>query len=128
MIRTVGVQDAADVHAIIVSSLGYSCEPAVVEGRIAALAGDERLVSLVHEDTKTGRVDGFIHGMRYDTLHSEGGWDVISLAVAPEAQSRGVGKALLGAVEEQVVRQGGCYVRLNSIVQRIAAQRYAHCG
>ena len=54
-----------------------------------ALAGSEHCISLVWQDDQTGQVCGFIHALRYDTLHNEGGWDVVSLAVAPELQGRG---------------------------------------
>ena len=129
MIRAITAQDAPSVHAIITQSLGYDCELSVVERRIVALSADERCISLVHEDEETGEVDGFIHALRYDTLHSEGGWDVISLAVAPQAQGRGVGRRLLAACEQEVLRRGGSYVRLNSRVARTKAHGfYEHVG
>ena len=72
---------------------------------------------------------GFIHALRYDTLHSEGGWDVVSLAVVPAWQSRGIGRKLLEALEERVLAGGGSYVRLNSRVERTEAHGfYEHLG
>ena len=63
------------------------------------------------------------------TLHNEGGWDVVSLAVAPELQGRGIGKQLLAAVEERVRADSGTFVRLNSRVERTDAHGfYEHLG
>lgn len=128
MIRDVRPADAHDVWAIITQSLGYTSGEAVVRRRISYLAEDQRCISLVHEDAD-GRVTGFIHALRYDTLHNEGGWDVISLAVLPAYQGEGVGKRLLGALEERVAACGGSFVRLNSRVERVDAHGfYEHVG
>lgn len=129
MIRKIAPDDASAVWEIITRSLGYSCDKEVVARRIAQLADDPHYLSLVYIDDASSAVQGFIHALRYDTLHSEGGWDVISLAVLPEAQGTGVGKALLSALEQQVARDGGRYVRLNSRVERTAAHGfYEHLG
>ena len=122
MIREIAENDAGDVCAIIRASLGYACEPRVVRERIASLAGDGHCISLVDEEE--GEVRGFIHALRYDTLHRFGGWDVVSLAVAPAWQSSGVGSALLSALEREVARRGGSYVRLNSRMEREEAHRF----
>ena len=129
MIRNIEPADAAAVWEVITRSLGYSCEEDVVSRRIGELAGDPRCITLVWEDEAAGRACGFIHALRYDTLHSEGGWDVISLAVVPERQGSGVGRALLAALEAEVRARGGSYVRLNSRVERTEAHGfYEHLG
>ena len=129
MIREIAPNDAPVVWEIITRSLGYTCDKEVVARRIEQLADDPHYLSLLYADDESGEVLGFIHAVRYDTLHSEGGWDVISLAVLPEAQSRGVGKALLSAFEGCVLDNGGRFVRLNSSVQRTEAHGfYEHLG
>ena len=128
MIRPVEPRDAAPLHEIFTSSLGYTCTPEVIRERIEELHGDPRFVSLVWEDENRS-VHGFIHAMRYDTLHSLGGWDVISLAVTPSEQGKGIGHQLLKACEQEVLRRGGTYVRLNSRVERTEAHGfYEHMG
>ena len=128
MIRPVEPQDAASLHEIFTTSLGYSCTPEVIGERIDELRGDPRFVSLVCEDENSS-VQGFIHAMRYDTLHSLGGWDVISLAVAPSEQGKGIGRQLLEACEQEILSRGGTYVRLNSRVERTEAHGfYEHVG
>ena len=130
MIREARVGDAEALRDIFVASLGYEgTQFEVVRQRIGQLAGDERCISLVWEDPDAGEVLGFIHALRYDTLHTEGGWDVISLAVAPAAQGKGIGQALLVACEAEAARRGGQFIRLNSSVQRTKAHAfYEHLG
>ena len=129
MIRPAEPRDAHAVHEAITTALGYTCTPEMVFERIAALAHDPHCVSLVWEDNTTGEVGGFLHALRYDTLHNVGGWDVVSLAVLPRLQGQGVGRALLCALEAQVVQQGGSFVRLNSRVERTEAHGfYEHLG
>lgn len=129
MIRRTVPDDATEVWEIITKSLVYTCDVAVVRRRIVELAGSPHCISLVWEDDTAHRVGGFIHALRYDTLHSEGGWDVVSLAVAPDMQGNGVGRQLLEALETLVCEQGGAYVRLNSRVERTEAHGfYEHVG
>jgi len=129
MIRRMNGADADAVWEIFVTSLGYSCTADVVRRRIADLEQDAHHVMLVWEDEATGSVDGFIHAERYETLHDEGGWNVIALAVMPRAQGNGIGRALLAAVEGLARDGGGAFVRLNSRVERVQAHGfYEHLG
>lgn len=64
---------------------------------------------IVHvAETLTGRgkgVEGYVcHG---PTPKSAGVWDLYWIAVDPAAQRKGIGRRLLGFVEEQVKREGG---------------------
>ena len=123
------IEDAPYVHQAIVQALGYTCAQSVVERRIEELQDARGCISLVGKDDASGEVCGFIHALRYDTLHSEGGWDVVSLAVVPSWQGRGVGRQLLEALEAEVRTRGGTYVRLNSRVERTDAHGfYEHVG
>lgn len=127
LIREIAEDDASAVAAIIVSSLGYATDEQIVRANIRALAHDDHYLTLVWEEGDA--VLGFIHAMRYDTLHRTGGWDVISLAVAPEAQGRGIGSALLKVCEARARERGGAYVRLNSRIEREDAHLfYEHRG
>jgi len=128
MIRAIEPTDASAVYDIITASLGYATSCDIVRERILQLACDPHYISLACEDD-AGVVQGFLHAVRYDTLHSVGGWDVISLAVRPDAQGMGIGKELLTALEERVRLAGGTYVRLNSRVERTDAHGfYEHVG
>ena len=129
MIRTPTPQDAPALWGIFTESLGYACTEDVIRKQIDALGGNEHCISLVWQDDETGRVGGFIHALRYDTLHNVGGWDVVSLAVAPDLQGRGIGRQLLAALEARVRAGTGTFVRLNSRVERTDAHGfYEHLG
>ena len=129
MIRSMRHEDASAVWDITVQSLGYSCERDVVARQIEKLADDSQYLCLVWVDDASGEVCAFLQAMKYETLHNEGGWDVVNLAVLPSRQGRGIGRELLGAFEEQAARQGGRFVRLNSRMERIGAHAfYEHVG
>ncbi len=129
MIRRMEVTDAPAVWQIITRSLGYDCSLETVERRIGTLAPDTHYLSLVWVNEGSQKVEGFLHACRYETLHRPGGWDVISLAVLPEAQGSGVGTELLAHFEDEARRLGGTYVRLNSRVERTSAHAfYEHRG
>lgn len=130
MIRGMREEDAERVCEIFISSLGYEdCTVDVVCRQIARLAMDPCHVALVHVGEQAGCVDGFIHAERYDTLHNEGGWNVIALAVDPSAQGRGIGRSLLECCEAKAKERGGSFVRLNSSLKRTAAHAfYEHVG
>lgn len=129
MIRKMEVADASAVWQIITRSLGYDCSLETLERRIGMLAADTHYLSLVWVNESSQKVKGFLHACRYETLHRPGGWDVISLAVLPEAQGSGVGTELLARFEDEARRLGGTYVRLNSRVERTAAHAfYEHRG
>lgn len=124
MIRRMMRDDAPAVWQIITRSLGYDCSLETVETRIDALAHDDHYLSLVWISEDHQHVEGFLHACRYETLHRPGGWDVISLAVMPEAQGTGIGSELLAHFEEEAKRLGGAYVRLNSRVERKTAHAF----
>ena len=130
MIRDASVEDAQAIQRIVFESLRYEdCKVDVVRRRIQELSTTDRCISLVWEDDDTGEVRGFIHALRFDTLHSEGGWDVVTLAVAPQYQGHGIGRSLLERFEDVARTRGGRFVRLNSNVTRSDAhQFYEHVG
>lgn len=129
MLREMRVEDAAAVHEIFTEALGYATSESVIANRIQELARDDRTLSLVWTDDDQTPPAGFIHAMRYETLHATGGWDVISLAVAPGRQGEGIGGALLAEAERELLERGATYVRLNSRMERTGAHGfYEHAG
>ena len=129
MIREAKAADARARHEVFTESLGYVTTEDVVRRRIEELSGNDGTISIVFVDDATDEVCGFLHAMRYETLHSEGGWDVISLAVRPMRQGSGIGTALLKAAEDIMRGRGATYVRLNSRMERVSAHAfYDHRG
>ena len=123
MIREIQTEDAPAIAAIICESLGYETDGETVGAQIATIASDGHYLSLVWVDDE-GTVVGFIHAVEYQTLHRDGGWDVISLAVARARQGEGIGSELLRGFEERIVQRGASYVRLNSRVERSLAHAF----
>ena len=129
MIREMRIEDAAAIHGIFTEALGYSTSVAVIAGRIEEFARDERTLSLVWTDDDGVPPAGFVHAMRYETLQAQGGWDVISLAVAPARQAQGIGRELLLEAERLLRERGATYIRLNSRMERTRAHGfYEHLG
>lgn len=70
------------------------------EGRISRVALDE-----------TGRVVGWIGGI---SMYDGNVWELHPLGVAPEQQGKGIGRALVADLEEQVRQRGGLTIWLGS--------------
>ena len=128
-VRPMREEDAWAVWDITTRALGYSCSEDIVRGQIAKLASDPHYLNLVWTDETTGEVLAFLQATEYETLHNHGGWDIINLAVLPERQQQGIGKALLAAFESIAKARGGRFVRLNSRLERTDAHAfYEHVG
>ena len=67
------------------------------------------------------RVLGFIQAEQYDLIYGGSGWNVIALAVSPEAGHRGIGRKLLESLEEEARKRNASFIRLNCNVSRTEA-------
>ena len=108
------------------SALGHRTAAELIKKNITKLASDDALYIAVYDD---GDVKGFIQAQRYDILYGESGYNIIALAVMPACQKRGIGKALLSALEYCAKQKGASFVRLNSRIEREDAHAfYEHLG
>ncbi len=129
MIRKIQTQDAQALELICRTSLGHETNTAFLTQRIQELSGDPTYYIAVYEDDSNHQVQGFIQAERYNLLYGENGWNVIALAVHPQAQSRGIGKKLLISLEEYAAGEGYTFIRLNcNIVRTEAHAFYQHVG
>lgn len=128
MIRTIRPEDASAVAAICERALGHRTSADLIARRTAELAGDDAyFIAVALNDQQD--VVGFIQAQRYDLLYGERGYNIIALAVAPEDQGQGFGRALLCALESHALSRGCTFVRLNSRVDRTDAHAfYEHLG
>lgn len=124
MIRNVKTEDADDIRVICGQSLGHETTSELIGIRIGELADSDQYYIAVYEDEGTHTVSGFIQAERYDLLYGGKGWNIIALAVAPEAQRRGIGGQLLASLGEHAERTGSTFVRLNSNVVREDAHAF----
>ena len=124
MIRNIRTEDAPALEHICRTALGHETTAGHLERRIRELSDDPCYHIAVYEDDGTHRVEGFIQAERYDLLYGENGWNVIALAVSPEARRRGIGKRLLASLEDRAAGRGDAFVRLNCNVARADAHAF----
>ncbi|OON68753.1 GNAT family N-acetyltransferase [Hymenobacter sp. CRA2] len=118
--RSATLADAAALAGLI-SLVGYPTDAAVLSRHLSNLtaAGDQVLVAELQ-----GRVAGYAHLHRMPFLHRAPDGRVVTLVVAEELRSQGLGRRLLQAAE-QVLRQWGCgRIEITSGFQREAAHRF----
>lgn len=109
MIRRAEGRDAAALAALL---RALNTEPGLHPERITAqrvardLIADARVVLLVTEEA--GLLEGFVSGHPYyDSGASRWGCIMNDLYVTPEARRRGLGRALVAALAQAAVEDGG---------------------
>ena len=68
MIREAVPGDHADVRALCERDLGYACDGELVRARLENLDGGRERVFVAEKD---GKVVGFVHVERYETVYAE---------------------------------------------------------
>ena len=124
MIRDIQLRDAQDLEYICRTSLGHDTTAALLEKRIEALSHNDNYRLLVYENGSGHQVLGFIQAEKYNLLYGEDGWNIIALAVSPEARRQGIGRQLLSALEAQAVKEGYAFIRLNCNIIRTDAHAF----
>jgi ribosomal protein S18 acetylase RimI-like enzyme len=121
-IRTAQRRDAADVAALL-GELGYPATEAQAAERIERLVPDASTLLIVAE------VDGEIAG--FGALHLQNlierddvGTHVAALVVAERFRRRGVGEALMNALEDEARAHGSRYLALNTAHRRADAHAF----
>jgi len=109
VIRRAEGRDAAALAAFLRAASTHP-ERVTAQGVTRDLIADARVVLLVADEG--GVVQGFVSGHpSYDSGASRWGFTMNDLFVAPEARRRGLGRALVAALAEQAVGDGGEYLR-----------------
>ena len=125
-IRKVEIGDAEAVRDISAEGLGYCCDLALVQKKIAGVNEAREAVFVAETD---GDVIGYIHVERYDVLYFETMANVLGLSVLEAYHKMGVGKALLFAAEDWARQNNIKMMRLNSGMNRTDAHGfYEHFG
>ena len=118
---------AVDVEAICVinkEALGYTFSPEETASQLAKLSQDPHHYLLGYEDDTSHELVGYIHAEVYESLYSKAGFNILALAVLPETQGQGIGRALLKELEKETKRRGYGFIRLNSADHRIGAHAF----
>ncbi len=127
VVRPATVDDFEAIYTLNRDGLGYDFAPEETRARlqyILAKTDNYLLVALMD-----GEVVGYIHAADYECTYAYSLKNILSLVVAEDRQGRGVGRALLEAVETWARDTGACGVRLVSGFSREKAHPfYLACG
>jgi predicted N-acetyltransferase YhbS len=124
-IRPALPEDAAAIETINAEALGYAYGDTAARLRRILQKPNDRMFAAVAD----GNVVGYIHGSDYDRTYGGPQKNVLTLAVLPAYQGRGVGRMLLERLERWAKDDGCAGVRLVSGFDRAAAHGfYLRCG
>lgn len=124
MIRPLELTDAQALQEINEMSLGYSFSLEKTKSQLVKLVADEGHFFRGFVDEASGRLVGYVHAERYESLYSDAGFNILALAVHPNFQGRKIGQQLMQALEEAARKEGLTFVRLNSASHRVEAHAF----
>jgi GNAT superfamily N-acetyltransferase len=121
-IREVSIEDAA-AASTLVTELGYPTQPAEMRERLVGLLADPSYSAFVAESD--GAPLGLAGGRVGRYFEKDGMYaQLVILVVAADAPERGIGSALLSAVEAWATSQGAKEITVNSGNHRDQAHRF----
>ena len=124
MLRDLKTTDVAAICEINKEALGYVFSLEETASQLARLSKDSHHFLLGYEDDASHELLGYVHAEVYESLYSKAGFNILALAVLPQAQGQGIGKSLLQGLEEEAKRRGYEFIRLNSADHRLDAHAF----
>ncbi|HER7286650.1 TPA: GNAT family N-acetyltransferase [Streptococcus pyogenes] len=124
MLRPLSKTDCPSLKEINDKALGYCVSLDLVESQFERLIEDCHHYFLAYADKDTDQLLGYVHAERYETLYASDGLNLLGLAVLPAYQRRGIGSALLRALESQAKQESIAFIRLNSASHRKEAHAF----
>ena len=124
MLRALKETDLASIYEINKEALGYTFSPEETASQLARLSQDSHHFLLGYEDPASHDLLGYVHAEVYESLYSNAGFNILALAVLPQMQGKGIGKALLQGLEQETEKRGYKFIRLNSADHRISAHAF----
>ncbi|KXT78810.1 GNAT family N-acetyltransferase [Streptococcus sp. DD13] len=124
MLRDLQETDVNAIGEINQEALGYSFSPEDTASQLARLSQDPHHFLLGFEDAGSHDLLGYVHAEVYESLYSKAGFNILALAVSPQAQGQGIGKSLLQGLEEEAKERGDAFIRLNSADHRLGAHAF----
>ena len=121
MLRDLKTTDVAAICEINKEALGYSFSLEETASQLAKLSQDSHHYLLGFEDSTSHDLLGYVHAEVYESLYSKPGFNILALAVLPQMQGKGIGKALLEGLEQEAKKRGYNFIRLNSADHRLGA-------
>jgi GNAT superfamily N-acetyltransferase len=127
VIRECCISDYNRIHDINQYSFGYEYPLDKTKERLSLILKrptDKLYVACINDN-----VVGYIHGSDYECTYSDSLKNIMAIAVEEAFRGKGVGKALLNAIENWAKECNCCGVRLVSGFDRTNAHAfYLHCG
>lgn len=120
-IRYANTHDAEAIALICSDDLGYSCSDTLVSAKLSGIDKSREAVFVADFD---GKVIGYVHVEKYDTLYMETLANILGLAVRNDSRRLGAGRMLMKAAEDWAMENGAVGVRLNSGGQRKEAHAF----
>ena len=124
MLRDLKTTDVAAICEINKEALGYSYSLEETASQLAKLSQDSHHYLLGFEDSTNHDLLGYVHAEVYESLYSKPGFNILALAVLPQMQGKGIGKALLEGLEQEAKKRGYNFIRLNSADHRLGAHAF----
>ena len=124
MLRDLKTRDVAAICEINKEALGYAFSSEETASQLARLSKDPHHFLLGYEDDASHELLGYVHAEVYESLYSKAGFNILALAVLPQRQGKGIGKALLEGLEQETKRRGYEFIRLNSADHRLGAHAF----
>ena len=124
MLRNLRETDVKAICDINQEALGYSFSLDETDSQLARLSQDPHHFLLGYEDEDSYVLLGYVHAEIYESLYSKAGFNILALAVLPQAQGQGIGKSLLQGLEQEAKRRGYGFIRLNSADHRLGAHAF----
>ena len=124
MLRALKTTDVDAIYEINKEALGYSFDLEDTASQLAKLTQDSHHFLLGFEDSISHDLLGYVHAEVYESLYSKPGFNILALAVLPQMQGKGIGKALLQGLEQEAKGREYQFIRLNSADHRLGAHAF----
>ena len=130
MIRAVQISDAPAIQKLNAEQLNYDYPlVSTTQNLTRLLAQPDRHILLAATSTDNQQILGYVHAEVYLETYGPALFNVLALAVNSAAQHRGIGRALMTALQDQAQPYHVAGIRLNSGIERRAAHHfYEHLG
>ena len=122
IVREVRLEDAAAIAEVNREALGYDFPLESTQDQLARIIKAPNVVLFVADDGQ--EVLGYIQLSDYENTYHRPLKNLITLAISPRHQRRGVGRLLLAAGEEWARADGACGVRLVTGQNRVDARKF----
>lgn len=126
-IREMKQEDLEEIYRLNKNALGYEYELQKMKISWEEILSDKNSILYIALDC--GKIVGYVHAGRYELLCQAPMASVFTLAVSPDYQQNGIGRALLNAVERWARATNCTGVRILSNEKRDTAHYfYQACG